>query len=168
MDSQSVDCTTFFAVMKRSTVLLIALLSVTNYAFGQTPSEKLYQAIVRRDTVGVRQALNSQADPNYVKATGPWMKASMLTTAVNNRDIAAVKMLLAHHADVNWKDGFKTTPLMYAAALGNKELVLALLEAGADVSASDGTGNTVLSAAREGKNQEVIQLIQAKLSKRDK
>ena len=154
--------------MKKNTVLLIALLSVTNYAFGQTPSEKLYQAVVRRDTVGVRQALNSQADPNYVKATGPWMKASVLTTAVNNRDVAVVKMLLARHADVNWKDGFKTTPLMYAAALGNKELVVALLEAGADVSASDGTGNTVLSAAEESKNKEVIQLIQAKLGKHDK
>jgi ankyrin repeat protein len=47
-------------------------------------------------------------------------------------------------------------------------LVLALLEAGADVSASDGTGNTVLSAAKEGKNQEVVLLIQAKLGNRDK
>jgi ankyrin repeat protein len=149
--------------MKKCKVLLIALLSVTNYAFGQTPSEKLYQAVVRRDTVGVRQALSSQADPNYVKATGPWMKASVLTTAINNRDVAVMRMLLAHHADVNRKDGFKTTPLMYAAAIGNKEMVLLLLEAGADIHASDGTGNTVLSAAEESKNQEVIRLIQNKL-----
>jgi ankyrin repeat protein len=154
--------------MKKCKVLLIALLSVTNYAFGQTPSEKLYQAVVRRDTVGVRHALSSQADPNYAKATGPWMKASVLTTAINNRDVAIVRMLLTRHADVNRKDGFKTTPLMYAAAIGNKEMVLLLLEAGADIHASDGTGNTVLSAAEESKNQEVIQLIQNKLGSHTK
>jgi ankyrin repeat protein len=154
--------------MKKNIILLAVLLIGTSSAFGQTSSEKLYQAVVRHDTAGVRQALGSQADPNYVKATGPWMKASALTTAVNNRDIAVVKMLLAYHADVNWKDGFKTTPLMYAAALGNKELVLVLLQAGADVGTSDGTGNTVFSAAKESKNQEVIQLIQDKLDKRNK
>ena len=96
------------------------------------------------------------------------MKASVLTTAVNNRDVAVVKMLLARQADVNWKDGFNTTALMYAAALGNKELTTLLLAAGADARASDGKGNTVLSAAEEGKNQEIIQLIQDRLSKRAK
>jgi len=96
------------------------------------------------------------------------MKASVLTTAVNNRDVAVVKMLLARHADVNWKDGFNTTALMYAPALGNKELTGLLLAAGADVRASDGKGNTVLSAAKESKNQEVIQLIEDRLDKRPK
>jgi ankyrin repeat protein len=154
--------------MNKTGTLLAVLLSAVNYAFGQTPNEKLYQAVVQRDTAAVRQALNSQADPNYVQAVGPWMKASVLTTAVNKRDIAVVKMLLARHANVNWKDGFNTSALMYAAALGNKELTLLLLAAGADVQASDGKGNTVLSAAQEGKNQDVIQLIQSRLVKRDK
>jgi ankyrin repeat protein len=154
--------------MKKTGALLVALLSVSGCAFGQTPGEKLYQAVVRRDTVAVRQALSSQADPNYVKAAGPWMKASVLITAVNNRDVDVVKMLLARHVDVNWKDGFSTTALMYAAALGNKELATLLLTAGADVNAADGKGNTVLSAAKEGKSQEVIQLVQTELSKRAK
>ncbi len=154
--------------MKKTVAVLGALLSVAGCAFGQTPSEKLYQAVVQRDTAAVRQALSNQADPNYIKAAGPWMKASVLTTAVNNRDVAVVKMLLARQADVNWKDGFNTTALMYAAALGNKELTTLLLAAGADARASDGKGNTVLSAAEEGKNQEIIQLIQDRLSKRAK
>lgn len=151
--------------MKKTGFLLAALLVTATCAFGQAPSERLYQAVVQRDTAAVRQALVSQADPNYVVAKGPWMKASMLTTAVNNRDVAVVKLLLARRADVNWKDGFNTTALMYAAALGNQEITALLLAAGADVRASDGKGNDVLSAAQEGRNKAVIDLIQAKLNK---
>jgi uncharacterized protein len=54
---------------------------------------------------------------------------------------------------------------MYAAAKGNKEIVELLIESDADVNATDGDGNTVLSAAKEGKNKEVITLIESKLQK---
>jgi len=54
---------------------------------------------------------------------------------------------------------------MYAASKGNREIVELLLASGADVNATDGEGNTVLTAAKESKNSEVITLIESKLKK---
>jgi ankyrin repeat protein len=52
---------------------------------------------------------------------------------------------------------------MYAASKGNREIVKLLLENDADVNATDGQGNTVLSAAKESKNEEVIRIIEERL-----
>nr|WP_255478529.1 ankyrin repeat domain-containing protein [Rufibacter sp. XAAS-G3-1] len=56
---------------------------------------------------------------------------------------------------------FNTTALMYAASKGNKEIVELLLSSGADVNATDGGGNTVLTAAKESQNSEIIMLIES-------
>lgn len=133
-------------------------------AYGQDNNEKLYRAIIKSDTSTVRQLLNDKADPNYIKATGPWMKVNMLITGI--KDINVVKLLIANKADVKWKDGFNTTALMYAAANGNKEIVMFLLENGADVNDTDGKGNTALSAAKESNNKELIKLIENRLNEK--
>ena len=88
----------------------------------------------------------------------------MLCTAINiGKEIAIVKLLLQYKADVNWKDAFNSTPLMYAAAKGDKNMVLLLLDNGADINANDGKGNTVLTAAIESKNEELIKFIEEKI-----
>ncbi len=139
---------------------------MTICAFGQDSNEKLYKAIVKGDTSLVKQLLNDKADPNFIKAEGPWMKVSMLITAVNNGNIDIVKILIANKADIKWKDGFNTTALMYAAAKGNKEIVVVLLDNGGDINDNDGKGNTVLSAAKESKNKELIKFIEEKLKEK--
>ena len=146
------------------TVLLTIFISAT--AFGQDSNKKLYQAIVKGDTTSVRQLLNDKADPNYIEASGPWMKVNMLITSVNNGNLDIVKILIANKADVNWKDGFKTTALMYAASKGNKDIVALLLDNGADINDNDGQGNTVLSAAKESKNKELIKFVETKLKEK--
>lgn len=74
-----------------------------------------------------------------------------------------MKSLLENNADVNWRDGFNSTPLMYAASKGNIEIVDLLLKYGADINANDGMGNTVLTAAKESKNAEFILFIESKI-----
>jgi len=87
----------------------------------------------------------------------------MLITAVNSAKIEIAKMLIDKKADVNWKDGFNTTALMYAASKGNKDMVVMLLNNGANIDDNDGQGNSVLSAAKRSKNKELVRFIQKQL-----
>ncbi|MGI4875368.1 MAG: ankyrin repeat domain-containing protein [Janthinobacterium lividum] len=150
-------------MIRNTLVALLVAGSVAFHAAAQTKEQKLYQAVSQNDTLVARQLLRDKASPDYVMAVGPWMKVNPLITAVNKGNTAMVKLLLAYKANVNWRDGFQTSALMYAASQGSKELVLLLLANGADVKASDRQGNTVLSAAKESKNKEVIDLVEAKL-----
>jgi uncharacterized protein len=152
--------------MRKAITVLLIIICPTLFAFGQDSNDNLYKAIIKGDNSIVKQLLNDKADPNYIKAEGPWMKVSMLITAVNNGNIDIVKILIANKADVKWKDGFSTTALMYAAAKGNKEIVDLLLDNGADINDTDGKGNTVLSGAKESKNKELIKFIKDKLKEK--
>jgi ankyrin repeat protein len=49
---------------------------------------------------------------------------------------------------------------MYAANTGNRVIVSFLIDHGADPNAKDEQDNSVLSAAKESKNEEVIKLIE--------
>jgi ankyrin repeat protein len=149
--------------MRKTITILLTIICTTICAFGQDNNEKLYAAIVNGDTSLVKQLLNDKAGPNFIKVEGPWMKVSMLITAVNNSNIDIVKILIANKVDIKWKDGFNTTALMYAAAKGNKEIAVLLLDNGGDINDNDGKGNTVLTAAKESKNKELIKFVEEKL-----
>jgi ankyrin repeat protein len=64
-------------------------------------------------------------------------------TAIRNGDGTTVKSLIAVHG-ANIKDNRGTTPLMYAAAFGNAEMVGMLLDAGADPNVANDLGATAL------------------------
>lgn len=151
--------------MKKFILLLVLTLSTSVLTMAQGKEEQLFAAVQKNDKAKVEALLKKKADPNYIKQAGPWMKVSPLITAVNNANVEIVKLLIANSAQVDWRDGFNTTALMYAAANGNKEIVELLIASGADINATDGEGNTVLTAAKEGKNEEVIALIESKLQK---
>ncbi|HTO16764.1 MAG TPA: ankyrin repeat domain-containing protein [Edaphocola sp.] len=151
--------------MKNSIILFLTIL-ISATAFGQDNNKRLYQAILKKDTISVRQLLSEKADPNYIEESGSWMKVNMLITAVNNGNIEIVKMLISNKADVNWKDGFNTTAIIYAASTGNKDIVVLLLENGANITDNDGQGNTVLSAAKESKNKDLIKFVESKLKQK--
>jgi ankyrin repeat protein len=138
--------------------ILVVLLSFYSSVLMAQDNDSLYRAVAKNDTTLLRQLIKQGADVNYIKQEG-WMKVSPLITAVNGKNIALIKILLENRADVNWKDGFKTTALMYAASDGKEDIVKLLLDSGADVFAKDEQGNDVLSAAKESKNDKVIELI---------
>lgn len=58
-----------------------------------------------------------------------------LLTAVENGNLKEVRIALTEGADVNAKDSFKRTALMYAAINGYFEIVQCLVENGADTNA---------------------------------
>ena len=152
--------------MKKTLFSILTILFFVITSNGQNINEQLYESIVKNDKVQVAHLLKNSANANYIKSSGPWMKVSMLITAVNNNNFDIVKLLIENKADVNWKDGFQTTALMYAASKGNKDISILLLDNGADINASDGQGNTVLSAAKVSNNKELIKYIQDLLKAR--
>ena len=157
--------------MKAALFILLALFFTTSVrAQSSTPSatdkeERLYLAIGKGDTAAVKLCLEEGADAGAtIKLNRGGAHMTMLTAAVNQGNPVIVREILSRKPDLEKKDWFNTTPLMYAAGLGNLEITKMLIEAGADVNASDGKGLTVLKAAQDGKNAEVVALIEAKLA----
>lgn len=141
-------------------ILIILFTFSTAIVCGQTTNEKLFKAVLDRDSVNVGILLSEGGNPNFKVKQGNF-EMSMLINAVQKQDVKIVKLLLEHKAEVDFKDWFKTTALMYAANTGSKPIVELLIAYGANPKAKDGQGNSVLSAAKESKNQDVIKLIES-------
>lgn len=75
-----------------------------------------------------------------------WQGYSHFTDALNASD-AVVRVLLEAKADVNAQDSTGRTPLHYAAEIGYEPIVLALVQAGADQSVRDDSGQTAAQLA---------------------
>jgi ankyrin repeat protein len=144
----------------KTILTLSALLLTVSLSFGQGKDQQLYKAVSAKDTLQVEKLLNKGADANYKVKFG-FLEMSMLIAAVQKNDFKTVQLLLDHKAEVDFRDAFKSTALMYAAHSGNRKIVAYLISKGADVYATDDQGNSVLSAAREGKHPEVIALIES-------
>lgn len=139
------------------------ILGIMFSTFAQDKNDLLYDAIVKSDEAAVGKLLADGANANYVKELKPWLRVNMLIAAIDNSEVEIVKLLLANKASVNFRDGFNTTALMYAASAGNIDIVKLLVGAGANVNDNDGKGNSVLSAAKESQEADVIAYIEAKI-----
>jgi ankyrin repeat protein len=147
--------------MKRFiTIFIVVFISVSAHA--QSVNQQLLTAVKIKNAGIAEQLLKAGADVNYVQSTNTF-KVNLLILAVINDDIPTIKLLIEHKVNINWKDGFGDTALMYAAQTGNMLIINYLLDNGADIHAKDDKGNTVLSAAQEGKHEDAIKLIQSKL-----
>ncbi|MEO3405304.1 ankyrin repeat domain-containing protein [Mucilaginibacter sp. CAU 1740] len=128
----------------------------------QTGNDNLYKAVKANDTTVAEKLINNGADVNF----RPKMmnaEMSLLILAVEQSQVKMVKILVDHKIDIDWKDWFGSTALMYAAYKGNVAIISYLIKNGADVHFADKQGNTVLSAAKEGKNVDAIKLIEDSL-----
>ena len=73
-----------------------------------------------------------------------------------SKNMAMVKLLIEAGANVNDKDGYGRTALIYAAKKNSVDLVKILIEAGADVNVKDGYGNTALYYALKSDVKELL------------
>jgi uncharacterized protein len=107
----------------------------------------------------VQLLLKAGANPQTTLAGGE----TVLMTAARTGKIEPVRALIAHGADVNFKEPRRgQTALMWAAAEGHAEVVEELLKAGADFRTRLSTGYTaLLFAVREGQAEVVRVLLKA-------
>ena len=79
---------------------------------------------------------------------------SYLTRATGLKDWAVVQPLIDRGIDIDWRDSHGVTALIYAALCGHLPTVGRLLVAGADPTIVDNDGDSALSAANKGQQDE--------------
>ena len=174
----------------RLTVLLITLAVLTTVYFplrANRADDRLTRSLMWSDTEGVREALNSGADPdlriqstistsqNHVGSLLDVVRLLLrhsLRPAKNNTRTAlmyaasagnaeAVVELLQHHANVNLRLDNGYSALIYAASKHPPDIAAALLAQGADVHVHTQDGATpLLLAAETGQTQNARLLLE--------
>ncbi len=132
-------------------------------AWAQTPTQKVYAAVVKNKPADVDALLAAGTDANAPVEMMPGFPTTFLIIAAGNGHLDVVKALLKNKAQVDKTDSFQMTPLMAAAANGSLDVVQFLLANGANPKAKDKDGKDMLAAAKEGENEDVIKLIKSKM-----
>ena len=122
--------------------------------------------VAARDSnpVAIELLLEGGADVNGGNADG-WSALGEACSR-SEHDTRAVELLLEAGANINFEDHLGMTPLMHAASFGRLQVVVRLLEAGADVHVRNkmGTGitkpgATALTFAEVKEHTEIIELL---------
>ena len=118
--------------------------------------EPIHEAAQRGDVEALGRELASGVSPNALDSDGQTPLHYLCNDSDNPRDsdddaeaqVACVRMLLEAGANVNAPAEYpakgRSTPLLYAAGMGNAKVVAALLEGGADVNRGNAFGDSPL------------------------
>jgi ankyrin repeat protein len=85
---------------------------------------------------------------------------------MGNADIDVIQHLINNGADVNIRDNFGYTALIWASFYGHIDIVRLLIDAGADVNASANDGWTALAWAEWNNNTDIVELLRKRSNKR--
>jgi ankyrin repeat protein len=166
---------------------LAVLLAVSLSAQSAGQGDALFAALAAGRTRDVERLIKSGVSPNVADGEGtPALMAATLYAGVDDvdlllknganpdqpdasgatalmwavPDLAKVKLLLAHGANVNARSASERTPLLVAAAYPRTtELIRLLLDRGAHLRAQDRAGATALSLALRSADVEVVQFL---------
>ncbi len=143
--------------MKNLTITLclvvLSLAFATNVFANRKVSDALIAAAQKGDLAEVKQLIAQGQSPTMQNGNKRSFQGTALHWAVEKGHIDIVKHFLSMGVDVNTKDGFNMTPLMWVANNPNgEEMIKLLLEKGADVNAiADPYGTTALMRAADAK-----------------
>lgn len=106
-------------------------------------NNKQCEATLKQNDEIVQRLLDADAN---LELTSSQRKETALHKAVQNNlgDISIVKKLLNAGANIEARDAFGKTPLVWAAQYNNKNAIETLVSSGADVKVRDLAGNTVM------------------------
>jgi len=78
-----------------------------------------------------------------------------LVNACKNNQMSVIRLLTKKKVNLNYRDDWGKTPLVYVSLKGNLDAVKHLINAGADADATDDFQNTALHHAVVSKNTEL-------------
>lgn len=150
------------SALRINALLVAAVLACTGCSGNDPPAVQLVKAVRDNRADKVEKLLDEGVDPNARDSEARDARTALYHAAVfGYTDIAKLLLKKGAKVDVGAPDT-RQTPLMAAAFNENRDMVLALLEAGAQVNAQDPAGDTPLTqAARKGNAELLIVLINA-------
>lgn len=145
--------------MKTLFSIISILFFFAAYSNAQNIESKLGEAASSGDLKKVKQLVEKKgADVNCHWTINGAIQIPLIVYVVMENKSEVASYLIEKGANVNAKDGFGMTSLMWASYNGNVELVKLLLEKGADKYV-EVKGQTALSAAEEKGFSEIIKLL---------
>jgi uncharacterized protein len=150
------------AAVKAGNAAHVRLMLKQNRKLANAPDEKgrypiYHVAIERKSNIEVAKALlEAGANPNRLDRRGHLP----LIAAVSVRHVAMVELLIKYKANVNAKQPENDrTPLHQAVyTFPNRQIVKALIKAGADVNVQDAAGNSPYDIARGWYDHSILEL----------
>ena len=140
--------------MKLPVAIGAALLCFSSARAADGSADVLIQAILKNDIAGLKAQLDAGANPNakVERDTTPLMYAAAYGS------LNAMKTLIDAKADVNARNAFQETALLWSA--NELEKVRLLLNNGANVNAASTQGRTalLLASAHDG-SEEIVKLL---------
>lgn len=134
----------------------------TGFGFGGAMASVQYslplsQAVAEEDVDKVRGLLSGGADVNAKDEN--YDGITPLFIAVENGDLAVIRLLLDMGANPNAEDKTGRTPLMFIDSDATPELIKVLIHAGARINSVDDSGNTAILNAIGSAKPEVLQAL---------
>jgi ankyrin repeat protein len=129
-----------------------------DYDHDRMPYPPLIEAVRYGDREILRALLDARAEHNYY-GLDPLVNGSALEEAVRQCDIEVVQILLDAANDIRETASRFGSSLQIAIDNGYKDLITALLAAGADPNARDDNNTATLISASSAGNQELVRML---------
>lgn len=121
-----------------SKITIPELVEVLSYSIGRRSMLLVQELLQQGIPIEMNQSNGLSLIEQSILDLGRWEGEENLSD-----DLAILRLLIRHGANVNFRDGKGRTPLLFAAEV-NPDAIEVLLQSGADVNARDCEGNNVL------------------------
>lgn len=121
-------------------------------------NEMLLDAIKNKDVAQMISLLKQGANPNFTIKDKGCMSLLMVAVCEGDKDV--VLTLIRNGADLNYTEVKRgTTALIFAATMGNSDVVAMLIKEGANVHIKTKSGSTAMLSAIKGGHPIVVKIL---------
>ncbi|MDN5248305.1 MAG: ankyrin repeat domain-containing protein [Wolbachia endosymbiont of Tyrophagus putrescentiae] len=138
------------------------LIKYSNYDEFFPTSNVLSRILSNKNNISTQEVLSKSIRENVNTRDEPAGGLTLLHKAISSGDVAQVKYLIDHGANVDIQDNYGNGPLHMAAIMGAREIADYLIEHGADIEMRDTSERTPLMCATKYGQLDVIKYLVGK------